>query len=239
MEWKGDQIVEAEATHRSAITVGVLSDHPVVRAGLCSIVGSWGMDVLIAGPFGADVAVKLQGVRCRVALVEVTATSLAGCLLLCQQFREQPSAPVVVAVDCTGHPPAQLRQLVEGGLREYVSVAHASEPLRAAILAVSRGEIMLHSPRDYLIEYPGGSTIEAILGLDLADIDIEMLQRLGTGMKDPEVAKALAYAASTVKHRMEHLTQRINLRTRFQLGGWAVAHHAIEPPGSSGEATSI
>jgi DNA-binding NarL/FixJ family response regulator len=57
----------------------------------------------------------------------------------------------------------------------------------------------------------------------LNDRDVELLRLLASGLSDREIANRLYLSPHTIKHRLDRLRDKLDMRNRIELAAWAGA----------------
>jgi DNA-binding NarL/FixJ family response regulator len=218
-----------------AIRIVVVDDHPVVREGLRSFLGSRdGLEVVgEAGDVDEAVAV-VDELAPDVVLLDLVLPGGGGVAALPRLLALHPSPRVVVLTSFGGDEQvlAALRAGAAGWLGKDVPPAE----LDAAIRTVHRGGSVLDPAiaARVLAEVssPGGGDP----GLDqLTTREREVLGLLGLGLSNKDLAARLFVAEKTVKTHVSAVLAKLHLTDRTQAALYAVHHGLVEddPPNRS------
>jgi DNA-binding NarL/FixJ family response regulator len=119
---------------------------------------------------------------------------------------------------------ASLMTLVESGVVAFLDRSSASEDeLTDAVVAAAAGEgVMSKHDLGRLLGLvrKAQATVPGALGLSARETDI--LRLIAEGFDTSEVARELAYSESTVKHALQELTTRLQLRNRCHAVAFAL-----------------
>ena len=140
--------------------------------------------------------------------------------IICQQF---PKTKVLVV--STFDDDDYITQAIKAGARGYLLKDMPVEELAQAIRLVYRGytqmgpglmEKMLHRLNEVPNEEP-----ESPEFVELTPREVEVLNLIGTGCTNREIAKQLYIAEGTVKSHVTHILNRLNLKNRAQIAIYA------------------
>jgi two-component system response regulator NreC len=122
----------------------VVDDHPVVRAGLRTLLGAQeDMEVVGEAEDGAEAIERALDLRPDVIVMDITMGEMSGLEATEAIKRRLPSTKVLVL---TMHENEEyLRQMLEAGATGYVLKQAVDTELAVAIRAVQRGEVYLYS----------------------------------------------------------------------------------------------
>ena len=210
------------------ITVAIVDDHPIVRAGLRTVLAA-AADVAVAaeGTTGADALRLAAERRPDVLLLDVNLPDLNGA----EVTRRLHAAGVPTAIlVLTVHADSQtVFGLLEAGAAGYVLKDEALETLPDAVRAVARGESWL-SPaiaRQVLtraVKAPGPSrtsgaeepppTDPALASL--TPRELEVLELLAQGLDNAAIAERLVLTTRTVQNHVSNVYGKLGATSRTE-----------------------
>jgi len=144
-----------------------------------------------------------------------------------------PGASTLVLTD-DGDPETATRA-VEAGAVGYVLKDIAPADLVNAIRYAADGQSMVH-PRitrhllGQLALARRSTSKDAARSRGLSDREIDVLERLGEGLKDREIARALSVSEATVKTHLRAIYRKLGVRNRAQAAAFAASHGLTWPP---------
>jgi len=187
------------------ITVLLVDDHPVVRAGVRGLL-SGEPDITVVGEAasGTEAVTAARALRPSVVLMDLRLPGLDGVGATAQVLAALPATRVVVLT--TYETDADILRAVEAGAAGYLLKDASRLDLVAAVRAAARGETVL-SPSVatrllHRVRHPRAESLSAR--------EVEVLRLVARGSSNGEIARALHISEATVK---THL-----LRTFAKLG---------------------
>jgi DNA-binding NarL/FixJ family response regulator len=187
------------------ITVLLVDDHPVVRAGVRGLL-SGEPDIAVVGEAasGTEAVTAARALRPSVVLMDLRLPGLDGVGATAQVLAALPATRVVVLT--TYETDADILRAVEAGAAGYLLKDASRLDLVAAVRAASRGETVL-SPSVatrllHRVRHPRAESLSAR--------EVEVLRLVARGSSNGEIARSLHISEATVK---THL-----LRTFAKLG---------------------
>jgi two-component system, NarL family, response regulator DevR len=183
----------------------VVDDHPIVRRGLCTLLGAE-PDLEIVGAAGSgEEALELIAQRpADVAVVDVRMPGMSG-VDLCRRLRAQAPGTAVLMLSAYLNEDL-VREAVHAGARGYLLKDLDEQDLVRGIRSVARGEAAM-APRaaallvDLLTHGPGGGGITAE--------ELELLRCIARGMTNRALASLLYISENTVKGRVEAVMEGV------------------------------
>jgi DNA-binding NarL/FixJ family response regulator len=224
------------------VTVSVLvcNEQPLIRAGLCSVLGGE-TDLEVVGQFGdgPSAAMGVAALRPSVLVADPQALSSAagkatGALV--EKAIEYAAAVVVLAdeydMDCVG---SALRAGAVGFLLNDDPPEQIAYGVRMA--AAGKASLSPAVTSDVIAEYAVRPAVPQ-QGPDLRSLltrrELGVLQLLSHGLPVPEVARMLFVTEATVRSHVHHLLGKLGLDRLFQ--AVALAHRAgLVPPSTDVE----
>lgn len=210
----------ADHTAAARHSVALADDHPVVRAGLRSLLEA-DTSLTVVAEYG-DVASARSGVRQQrpdILLLDLSMDGGPALRAIPDLLAVQPDLKIIVL---TMHDDAGFaREALRLGALAYVLKEAAADELLLAVRSVLAGRTYLHpslGARLAMIdETPGG----------LTDREVEILRLIAAGHTNVEIAQHLFLSLRTVESHRGQIRAKLNLDSRAELNHWAQAHGLV------------
>jgi DNA-binding NarL/FixJ family response regulator len=218
------------------ITVVVVDDHPIVRAGMRAVLDTADdMTVVAEGTSGAEALALIAQHRPDVLVLDVNLPDLNG-VEVTRQLREQHTSTAILAL--TVHDDSQtIFGLLESGAVGYVLKDEALETLANAVRAAAQGDSWL-SPtvaRQVVHRAVGQASASPSPSLEsfaLTPSERRVLILLAQGLDNTAIAKQLVVTKRTVQNHVSHIYGKLGVNSRTEAMLYALRYGltAVEPP---------
>ena len=211
----------------------VADDHPVVRAGLCTLLNAQpGMQVIGEAVDGAMAVERAVELRPDVVVMDITMEGMGGLAATCEIKKRLPQTKVLVL---TIHNSVEyLRQALEAGATGYVLKQAADTELAVAIRAVQRGEIYVYPVFTRVLlgdliqnqetdDQPQQDSYEL-----LSQREREVLLLVALGYTNQQIADLLFVSIKTVETYRARLMSKLNLKSRAALVRYALKRGLLD-----------
>ncbi|MPY76995.1 MAG: response regulator [Actinophytocola sp.] len=208
------------------VTVFLVDDHGLFRAGARAELESLSDDVTVVGEAGSvrEAVVGITRTKPQVVLLDVHMPDGGGAEVL-RQIR--PELPDVVFLALSVSDAAEdVIAVIRGGARGYVTKTISSRDLVRAIIRVADGDAVF-SPRlagfvlDAFADRPGAPPIsDPELDL-LTPRERDVLRLLARGYAYKEIASELFISIKTVETHVSSVLRKTQLSNRYELSRWA------------------
>jgi len=200
------------------VRVAVLSRHQLIRAGLTQLLSCDNSRALVvAGPVGAG---DLEGVD--VVVFDLVA-DLGGHLDPVPEELAVLLAERVSVLAVTSHGKSHLAETALAmGVAEVVHLDVAGEALLQAVERVAAGHATT------LVAYRGRHNDLAWVEANLTEREIAVLELVGVGLLNQDIADRLYLSINTVKTYIRSTYRKIGATRRAEAVLWAV-HHGVAP----------
>jgi DNA-binding NarL/FixJ family response regulator len=221
------------------ITVIIVDDHPVVRAGMRAVLSAASDIVVIAeGASGADALRLVAQHRPAVLVLDVNLPDLNG-LEVARRLREQGVTTAILIL--TAYDDSQtIFGLLEAGAAGYVLKDEALETLANAVRAVACGDSWL-SPavaRQVMRRAVGPAPAPPQPpSLPLTPREIEVLSLLAQGLDNAAIAERLVVTTRTVQNHVSTIYDKLGVASRTEAALLAIRHGLVRvsPAGESSD----
>ncbi|ATL31639.1 putative two-component system response regulator [Streptomyces formicae] len=215
----------------NTIRLLLVDDDPLVRAGLCFMLGG-ADDIEIVGEAGdgTEVAPLVGELRPHVVLMDIRMPTMDG-LAATEALRKRPDAPEVIVLT-TFHADEQVLRALRAGAAGFVLKDTAPAEIVAAVRAVAAGEPVLSPTVTQQL-------ITQVTGVDpqtdrrrraverlgtLAEREREVAVAIGRGGSNADIAAELFLSVATVKAHVSRILTKLDLNNRVQIA--LLAHDA-------------
>ncbi|WP_375482743.1 response regulator [uncultured Jatrophihabitans sp.] len=204
------------------IRVLLVDDHPMVRAGLVSLLGG-APDVEVVAEAKDGPGALAVDVEVDVVLMDLSMPGMDG-VQATRSLSERAGGPRVVVLTSFGER-ARVRAAMAAGAVGYVLKDCEPDELLAAVRSAAAG----HSPLDprvagALLPERGGAPDPG-----LSARETEVLRLAATGMPNKQIARHLGIAERTVKVHLGNVFRRIGVGDRTSAALWAREHLPVTP----------
>jgi DNA-binding NarL/FixJ family response regulator len=207
------------------IKVLVADDHPVIRAGLAKILGAES-DITIVGEArdGLEAIEKALELKPDVVLMDIFMPRCSGLEATIAIRQKLPDARLLILT--ISEREEDLLQALRFGAQGYLLKSATITEVTEAVRKTAAGEAML-SPAiaaRLVAEFRQKSDEPA-----LSAREIEVLQLLGEGLTNAEIAHRLFICESTVRTHLQRLLSKLHLKNRAEAIAYAARHLASRP----------
>lgn len=188
------------------IRVMLIDDHPVVRAGLRSILDTFDDITVVAE--GADGATALSATQDEVDVVvcDIQMPGMDG-ITATRRLKEKGGPPVLILT--TYDTEADIIAAVEAGALGYLLKDAPEHALHDAVVATAQGRRTLSPEVAVALAERVSRPHQA-----LSAREIEILRELETGASNRELARKLFISEATVKTHLVHIYQKLGVDNR-------------------------
>jgi DNA-binding NarL/FixJ family response regulator len=205
----------------------VADDHPVVRAGLRSLLGGQ-LDMEIVGEADDGLAAVERALELKpdVVLMDITMGGQTGFAATRDIIRHLPDTKVLILSIPDNE--EYLRQMLEAGATGYVLKQAADAELAMAIRAVHRGEVFLYPSftrvllGDLAKKRERNGTSEWDSYDLLSKREKEVLRLVALGYTNRQIADQLVLSVKTIETYRARLMDKLSLRSRSALVRYAL-----------------
>jgi len=212
--------------------VVIVDDHPIVRAGMRTVLSSADdITVVAEGTSGADALRLVAEHHPDVLVLDVNLPDLNG-IEVTRRLRAQRTTTAILIL--TVHNDSQtVFGLLESGATGYVLKDDALETLVGAVRAVARGESWL-SPN------VAGQVVRRAVGhtpvqsepapLPLTRRETEVLCLLAQGLDNAAIAEKLVVTTRTVQNSVSTIYSKLGVASRTEAALIAIRHGLVRVP---------
>jgi DNA-binding NarL/FixJ family response regulator len=194
-----------EATVK-VIRVLVVDDHPIIRAGLSSLIANE-RDMKIAGEGtnGREAVAQYHALRPDVMLLDIQMPDLNGIEVIEAIRARYPSARIIVLTTYAGDVLAQ--KALKAGAQGYVLKAMIRKDLLETIRAVHKGLKRVHA--DVAVELANHMGDE-----EVSNREVEVLRLVAGGSSNKRIAASLSISEETAKGHVKSILAKLGATDR-------------------------
>ena len=202
-----------------SIRVLIVDDHPVVRAGLASLLRrQQGIRLSGAAHSGEEALEILKRSPADVILLDLRMPAINGIDLL-NILSEDPNPPKSIILS-SYELEEELYRAIKAGARGYLSKNAPREEIVAAIESVAGGGT-------YFPEHLSKWVSERDNRSGLSAREIEILEMVSRGLTNKEIAGALRISHYTVRNHINHISAKLDVADRTEAATLALRQGII------------
>jgi DNA-binding NarL/FixJ family response regulator len=214
-------------------------DHALFRAGIASLLGAWGMDVVGQAANGFEAIELTRRLRPDLVLMDIRMSPCNGLEATQVIKAEHPEVKVIiVTVSEDDH---DLFEAVKSGAEGYLLKGMSEEELSSTLEKLAAGEPAL-SPGlavKILDEFARmareGTSQSAGSESRLTDREHDVLRLVADGATNREIGARLSISENTVSFHMKHILAKLHLKNRAQAAAFAI-RAGLADDGEAGKA---
>jgi DNA-binding NarL/FixJ family response regulator len=210
----------------------IAEDETVVRMALARLLATEAdMEVLAEAANGEVAADLARRLKPDVVLMDLSMPRMDGIAATRQIRQDVPDCAVVVLT--IYHDDDHLFAAIKAGARGYVLKEAPAEQVMEAIRAAARGEGFMEPPlvKRVLDEFARVSRLRAASKEVFAELtrrEMEVLELLGEGLKNKEIAARLFLSEKTVKNHISSIFDKLQVNDRTEAALLAAKHGLTE-----------
>ncbi|MGA9464627.1 MAG: response regulator transcription factor [Terracidiphilus sp.] len=205
---------------RPAVRILIVDDHPVVRAGLASLLRRQAGLKLAGSAHSGEEALSILA-RCSVdlMLLDLRMPSINGIDLL-NMLKSRDSQPKTIILSSYEYE-EEIYRAVKAGARGYLSKNAPREEIIAAIEEVVAGGTYFP---EHMLEWISDRKDRS----SLSGREIEILEMVSKGLTNKEIASALQISHYTVRNHINHITAKLQVSDRTEAATVAMRQGIID-----------
>ena len=194
------------STDGPTIRVLIADDHPIVRAGLASIISAEGdLRVVAEAANGAEAVALFRVHRPDVVLLDLRMPEMDGVEATRALVRETPSACIVVLTSFDGD--ENIFRALEAGARGYA----LKDTIRSELIRMVRA---VHAGRRSIPQPVAARLAEHTPRVRLTEREVEILRLAAEGLSNAEVASRIFRSEATVKVHLRNIYTKLSVCDR-------------------------
>jgi DNA-binding NarL/FixJ family response regulator len=206
-------------------------DHALFRAGIASLLGAAGHEVVGEAGDGIAALERTRELRPDLVLMDITMPRCGGLEATRLIKAEMPEVKIVIVT--VSQDDADLFEAVKSGAEGYLLKDMSNEDFERTLKGIAEGEAPLSQglAGKILEEFARVSRGEGAAEGErdaLTDREREVLQLVTEGKTNREIAAALFIAESTVNFHMKNILSKLHLRNRAEAVAYALRSGLVE-----------
>lgn len=205
------------------IRILIVDDHPVVVAGLTSMLDTQpGLRVLGSATSGEEAIEFLRAKPADLLLLDLRMPGMGGVDTLLALKRERIDTRAIIL--SSHETDEDIYRAVRAGALAYLSKNSKQSEMVEAIRAVYRG-------KRYFPPQIAERLTERMMRTDLTARESEVLQMLARGLTNREIGSALDISGNTVRNHVNSIIEKLEVADRTEAVAVAIQRGLIEMPG--------
>lgn len=192
----------------ASIRIMVVDDHPIVREGFGGMLATEAdMSVVAEASSGEQAIALFRQHRPDVTLMDLRMPGMNGIETMRVILREFPESRFIILTTYDGD--EDIYRALQAGAQAYLLKHMLCDEILTAIRAVHAGERRIPAA-------VGSRLAERMSGAALSARELEVLELLGKGKSNRDVAAALAISEATVKGHITNILTKLGVSDRTQ-----------------------
>jgi DNA-binding NarL/FixJ family response regulator len=202
------------------IRILIVDDHPVVVAGLTSMLGTQaGMEVLGSASSGEEALDFLRSKQVDLMLLDLRMPGMNGVDLLNALNRAKIQVRAIILTSYETD--EDIYRAVQAGAQGYLLKDAPQADMVEAIRAV-------HNGRRFFPRHIAQRLAERMMRSDLTSRELEVLQMLARGLTNKEIGRALEISGNTVRNHVNNIIEKLDVSDRTEAATTAIHRGLIE-----------
>ena len=202
------------------IRILIVDDHPVVRAGLASMLGTQErLEVVGAAWNGQEAFALMEEHRPQVVLLDIRMPGMNGIEIL-EKMRTMPDGPRVIVLT-NFETDEDIYRAVRAGAHGYLLKSTTQKQMIEAILAVAAGE--RHFPPHIV-----SRLTERMSRTNLTAREREILEMMSKGLTNKQIGTALDISAYTARNHVNNIIEKLEVADRTEAVAIAIQQGLLD-----------
>jgi DNA-binding NarL/FixJ family response regulator len=204
---------------QTPIRILIVDDHPVVLAGLASMLGTQaGLEVIDSASSGEEALEILRDKHADIVLLDLRMPGMSGIDVLLALERAKINVRTIVL--SSHETDEDIYRAVQAGARAYLLKGTPQSEMIDAIRAVQCGK--RYFPRDI-----ADRLAERMMRTNLTVRELEVLQMVARGLTNKEIGTALDISGNTVRNHVNSIIEKLDVSDRTEAATTAIERGII------------
>ncbi len=206
-------------TPSKQIKVFLVDDHAIVRQGFSSLLSrEEDIDVVGEASSGEEAIEMLRAIRADIVVMDVQMKALTGLMTAVKLKQQHPEMKVLILSMYEDH--ATVQQAIQIGVAGYLVKSTETTELLTAIRKIAEGNVYFSpSVQKILVELSARQSPGAV---ELTLRDQELLELIGNGKTNKDIASVLCIGIKTVEKYRQHLMNKVGIHDVAGLTRYAI-----------------
>jgi DNA-binding NarL/FixJ family response regulator len=205
------------------IRILIVDDHPVVLAGLTSMLGTQpGMEVAGSASSGEEALEMLRSKPADLLLLDLRMPGMNGIDTLLALKRAKIAVRVIILTSFETD--EDVYRAVQAGAQGYLLKDAPQSDMMDAIRAV-------HAGKRYFPRHIAARLAERMMRTNLTARELEVLQMLARGLTNKEIGSVLDISGNTVRNHVNSIIEKLEVSDRTEAATTAIHRGIIESNG--------
>jgi two-component system, NarL family, response regulator NreC len=210
-----------------SIRVVIVDDHPVVRAGMKTLLDAeQDIDTVAEAGDAKEAVFEARAHKPDVMLVDVVMPGPSGIEAIPSLVKESPETKILVL--SMQDDPRYVHEAFAAGASGYVLKEAADAELVSAVREVAGGGRYVHPALGARLVAADAEARARAEADPLSDREREVLRLLALGHTNQEIAKMLYISVRTAETHRAHIMQKLRLETRAELVRYAIDQRLLQ-----------
>jgi two-component system NarL family response regulator len=205
-----------------AIRILLVDDHPVVRAGLTSMLSTIpGLDVCGAASSGEEALQMVDSEKPDLLLLDLRMPGMTGIELL-KAIRAKTSPPKTLVLT-SYESDEEIYRAIEAGAQGYLLKSTPQAEIVAAIQTV-------HSGRHHIPPRIAARLAERMVRSALTQRELEILEMVVRGLTNKQIGHALQISENTARNHINSIIRKLDVSGRTEAATAAIQQGLVRMP---------
>ena len=205
---------------KRAIRVLIVDDHPVVQAGLTSMLATHGeVEVIGSASSGEEALAMVKRDMPDILLLDLRMPGTNGVDTLCALNEMRASVRVIVLTSFETD--ENIYRSIQAGAKGYLLKDTSQQQMLEAIATV-------HAGRRYIPSHIAARLAERMLRSNLTARELEILEMLAKGLTNKGIGGALTISENTVRNHVNSIMEKLEVSDRTEAVAVAIQQGIIQ-----------